>query len=146
MNTLTTNDVAEQIGVTPRKLRQFLRSSTSTFVAVGSGARYEFKDADVPVIRKRYAEWAGRDQARSTTQTTTPRSRSRRTDKPTQDEIDRAVWQEEEIENGGPVKLPDIRDLRVRARVRALAREQEERLEMLLLSKGLHVTQLGDRR
>lgn len=48
------------------------------------------------------------------------------------------MWAEE----GVLPALPDIRDPRVRARVRRIAREQEDRLELQLLAVGLHITQI----
>lgn len=141
---LTTNDVAVELGITARQLRQFLRSAVSTYVAVGSGARYEFTKADLPTLRRRYAEWSGNGRGRTTPRTDrTPKARTS-TPRPSQAEIDAEVWAEEEAENG-PVVLPDIRDPRVRHRVSQLAREQEDRLMLRLMAVGLHVTQLGDR-
>jgi hypothetical protein len=47
------------------------------------------------------------------------------------------VWFEE-----GPIRIEDIRDPRVRARVKRDAQAAEMRLMLLLLAKGMHVTQL----
>jgi hypothetical protein len=44
---MDTSEVAEKLGTTPRILRQFLRSPSSTFVAVGSGSRYDFTAKDL---------------------------------------------------------------------------------------------------
>ena len=54
---MDTKDVAQRIGTTPRTLRQFLRSAYSTFVPVGSGARYDFTERELPTISKRFREW-----------------------------------------------------------------------------------------
>jgi hypothetical protein len=141
---LTTNEVASELGIAPRTLRQFLRSPASTFAAVGSGSRYEFKESDLPTIRKRFAEWSGNGRAKHDLRPDrAPRVRSRRVEI-TQDMRDRAVWAEEEAEHG-PVVLPDIRDPRVRKRVLDASRAAEDRLMMRLMAVGLHVTQLGDR-
>lgn len=143
---MDTIEVASKLGTTPRQLRQFLRSPYSTFIAVGSGSRYEFTESDLITLTKRFSEWkaGGRSKsARSATRTTprmtsTPAAPSAVSHR---DKKDRAVWKEE-----GPVKLEDIRDRRVRARVLADAKAAEDRLMMLLISRGMHITQLGDRR
>lgn len=136
---MDTTEVAELLGITPRILRQFLRSPVSTFVAVGSGARYEFNDRDVPTIKKRFAEWNIQGKPKPTV--TKPKAQKSQTDKlEAQLKKDRAVWAEE-----GPIHLEDIRDPRVRARVKADAEAAEARLNMRLLAVGMHITQLGDR-
>lgn len=140
---MNTKDVADYLGIPTRELRQFLRSPMSTFVAVGSGARYTFEKSDLPTLEKKYREWSkrGRPKVRKAqTRVSTPPTPA--VDPATaQLERDREVWDEEP-----PVILADIRDPRVRAEVRAIAQEQEARLEMALMRAGLHVTQLGDRR
>jgi hypothetical protein len=144
---MNTKEVADAIGTSARTLRQFLRSPSSTFVAVGSGARYEFTEDELPTLRKRFAEWSGNGKPkalsdrRKGTNGTPPVSRQRSTPS---DRLqrDQEVWAEE----GEVIVIPDIRDPRVRARVRAEAEAQEDRLNMLLMRAGLHITQLGDRR
>jgi hypothetical protein len=67
------------------------------------------------------------------------RSTSGRAARPTvaiRPDRDRAIWAEED-----PVTGPDIRDPRVRAEVRRLARDQDIQLHRLLLAAGLHVVQ-----
>jgi hypothetical protein len=135
---MDTGEVAEAVGTTPRILRQFLRSRMSTFVSVGSGSRYEFEDRDLPTIIARFADWskAGKPKAM------VPAVKKRKPSKAiVQKAKDKAMWEEE-----GHVELEDIRDPRVRRRVRQAAREAEQRLEMLLMSKGMHVSQRGDYR
>lgn len=56
-------------------------------------------------------------------------------------EIDRRVWEEEEASGAFSGYLPDIRDPKVRAEVRRIAAEQEQRLEERLLAAGLSVLQ-----
>jgi hypothetical protein len=108
----------------------------STFVAVGSGSRYEFTERDLPTLRKRFAEWqgAGRPKPADATPKTAPRKT--KTSKTT----DAKVWADEETAERIPV-LEDIRDPRVRARVQAAARAAEDRLNMLLLAHGVHISQ-----
>lgn len=135
---MDTTEVAEKLGTTPRVLRQFLRSDHSTFVAVGSGARYDFNDRDFPTLQKRFGEWqgAGKPKPEGSKKTKSP-SKAKA---PTQLIKDSQEWEAE-----GPVVIEDIRDPRVRARVKRAAAAAEAELMMLLLSKGLHITQLGDR-
>jgi hypothetical protein len=137
---MDTQEVASQLGTTPRVLRQFLRSPYSTFVAVGSGARYDFNERDLPTLAKRFEDWQGDGKPKpksSTIAKPTPKSRAAR-----QRERDQAEWEDE----GPVIKLEDIRDPRVRARVRMDARAAEDKLMMLLLAKKMHVLQRGDRR
>lgn len=139
---MDTSEVAEMIGTTPRMLRQFLRSGHSTFVPVGSGARYEFSDRDIPTLTKRFGQWKAdgkpRPDADKKPKGTSP-ARSAKVDK--QRQRDEQEWAEE-----GPVVIEDIRNPRVRARVVADARAAEERLMQRLAAVGLHITQLGDRK
>lgn len=139
---MDTTEVAERLGTTPRTFRQFLRSPISTFVPVGSGARYDFTDRDFPTIEKRFAEWTEKgkprpDTAKKAKPTATPRAN--KVDK--QRARDLTEWAEE-----GPVELEDIRDPRIRARVKADAQAAEDRLMLRLMAAGLHITQLGDRK
>lgn len=136
---MNSNEVAEIIGVDPRTLRAFLRSPSSTFVAVGSGARYEFKESDLPTIQKKFAEWKGSGKPKATTP-------KRKTPKPRVSAEDRRAIKDQEVWiEEGTIKLEDMRDPRVRQRVLDEARAAEDRLMLLLQSKGLHVAQLGDR-
>lgn len=138
---MDTTQVAELLCTSPRKLRLFLRSTFSTFVPVGSGARYDFTDREVPTLKRRFAEWekAGKprpaSKAPSTNRSPSPRAADIQLSR------DQEVWAEE-----GSIVIPDIRDPRVRARALADAKAAEERLELLLLARGMHITQLGDRR
>lgn len=132
---MDTKAVAELIGTSPRVLRRWLRTEGSTFTAVGSNARYDFTDRDLPTIRTRFAAWQHCTPAPATAPVAP--SAPERTAR-VGDAKDRAVWAEE----GVLPALPDIRDPRVRARVRRIAREQEDRLELQLLAVGLHITQI----
>lgn len=128
-------EVAQQLGITSKELRKFLRSNASTFQAVGSGGRYTFDAEDLPTLRTRFSEWKG---GKTTATKSTPRNTgtTRVARQRTQRDRDREVWAEE-----GTIQLPDIRDPRVLARVRADARAAEDRLEASLLAAGLHITQ-----
>lgn len=139
---MDTTQVAEAIGTTPRSLRQFLRSTYSTFVPVGSGSRYDFKESELPTIEKRFTEWKGDGKPRPNVDRkpkSSPASDRSRED--LQRVRDEQEWNEE-----GPVVLEDIRDPRVRARVKRAAALAEADLMQRLLAVGLHVYQLGDRK
>lgn len=129
---MDTTEVAEYLGTTPRVLRQFLRSPYSTFVAVGSGARYEFTPQDLPTLTKRFADWKGdgKPKPEAETKPAAKRKSARR------EHQDADAWEEE-----GNVVIPDIRDPRVRARVRREAQAAEDRLNLRLMARGLHVAQ-----
>jgi len=138
---MDTNDIAARLGTTPRNLRAFLRSGYSTFQSVGSGARYDFTPAEVQTIERRFSEW----RAAGKPKPDTGKRKKSSPPKPSRDELqakyDREVWEEE-----GPVVLEDIRDPKVRARVLRDAKAAEDRLAMMLMAAGRHVSQLGDRR
>jgi hypothetical protein len=137
---MDTTEVAAQLGTSARTLRVFLRSAHSTFVPVGSGARYDFTEREIPTLKKRFAEWQKAGKPR-------PAAAAKADPKPVKSKLsarekrDQQVWSEE-----GEVKIPDIRDPKVRARALADARAAEERLMLRLMAAGLHITQLGDKR
>lgn len=136
---MDTTEAASRLGTTPRILRQFLRSAVSTFVAVGSGSRYEFTESELVMLGRRFADWRSGERG-----STSPKSKPASSPKPLRREPsrkDRQVWEEE-----GTVQLADIRNPRIRARILADARAAENRLTMLLMSKGMHISQLGDSR
>lgn len=136
---MDTNEIAQRLNTSPRQLRAFLRSPISTFVAVGSGARYEFDARDLPMLTKKFTEWQAAGKPKPVP--TPGRIPKPRVSEESISDRDQATWDEE-----GPVVLPDIRDPRVLARVRQAERGRAERLEMRLMALGLHVSQLGDRR
>jgi DNA-binding transcriptional MerR regulator len=141
---MDTAEAAKRLGTTPRQLRQFLRSRHSTFVAVGSGARYEFTEQDIPTLERRFGEWRSGGKKAGTPKPAKTKSAATLLPAPTRrapTKRDLETWSEE-----GPVKIDDLRNPRVRDRVQRNARAAEDRLMMLLISKGLHISQLGDRR
>lgn len=131
---MDTKTIACALGTEPRILRRFLRDPKSTFQAVGSGSRYTFTEADIPELERRFQDWMGNKQA------TRPTPIFRVTVDPEEAQRlrDEAVWAEDASHL---VKLEDLRDPRVRARVRAKAAAQERRLNELLLAVGLHLSQ-----
>lgn len=62
--TLTTREMAEKVGTTPKLLRVFLRASDD-YDACGSGARYVFKSADVTPMKTRFATWQKEREAKA---------------------------------------------------------------------------------
>lgn len=142
---MDTAQVADVLGTSPRKLRVFLRSTFSTFVPVGSGARYDFTDREIPTLKKRFTEWekAGKPRPQNQPKAVVKQAKDgppKLSEQQKQEQRDRQVWAEE-----GEVKIPDIRDPRVRARALADAAAAEERLMLRLMAAGLHITQLGDK-
>lgn len=138
---MDTTEVAQRLNVTPRQLRVFLRSPFSTYVAVGSGARYEFTEKDLATLGKRFSEWkaAGKPKPERTA------SASQQPTKPKMSADDkRRLQDEKEWAEEGPVTIPDIRDPRVRARVKASAEAAERRLELQMIAAGIHITQRGN--
>lgn len=140
---MDTAQVAQELGTTARTLRVFLRSSHSTFSPVGSGARYDFTERELPTLKKRFADWqkAGKPRPAAAPAKTEQKPDRRSRKLSTREKRDQEVWAEE-----GEVKLPDIRDPRVRARARADAAAAEDQLMLRLMAVGLHITQLGDQR
>lgn len=130
-----TKEVAEHLGTDSKILRRFLRSPACPIKPVGSGGRYRFTSNDLPSLKERFQQWAkGKDVRPSVIK---PRP-------PVDDQLarDREVWAQERR----TIVFENINDPKVRARVRAKAKDQEARLEARLLSKGLHITQWRDRR
>jgi hypothetical protein len=130
---MDTKTIATALGTEPRILRRFLRDPKSTFSAVGSGSRYVFTEADLPELERRFHEWAGDKQANRPAITILREKTDPMVDQRIRDE---AVWAEED-----PVTMEDLRDPRVRARVRAIAREWDRRLNDRLLAVGQHISQ-----
>lgn len=141
--------VAAALGTDAKTLRRFLREPSTSFTPVGSGGRYSFTPADVDAIRVEFAPWAERQAARMAAKAPVPSAGTRGTKSPrqavlTQLDRDRMVWEEEARLSGEPI-LQDLRDPRVRARVRAQAQAAEDRLMQQLREAGLHVAQMRDR-
>lgn len=130
VGTIDTKAVAAALGTEPKILRRFLRDPKSTYAAVGSGARYNFTDADLPELSRRFSEWSGSKSSR-------PVIARVPQDEDTRREKDIAVWEEE-----GPIIVEDIRNPGVRARVKAVAAAQMARLDERLMAVGLHVSQM----
>lgn len=156
---LSTADIATELGTTARTLRQFLRSSASTYTAVGSGARYEFTDSDLPTLRNRFLAWNTKGKVVSMTDDTkrndeaapskragyvNPKRKALRA--MSQQDRDELVWMEEEDELGGPVEVPNVLTNRAaREQAWKVGRERAERLNARLLELGIHVSQQGRR-
>lgn len=134
---MDTKTVAQLLGTETRVLRRFLRDPKSTFSAVGSGSRYQFTEADIPELERRFNDWMGTKSPTTVTRVVKDPCDSDRERR----ERDEAVWAEE-----GRVELPDLRDPRVLRAVRAKAAVWDQRLNERLLAAGLHISQMRDRR
>jgi predicted transcriptional regulator len=53
-STLTTKEVADKLGTTPRRLRRFLRAERH---GVGTGKRYEFTAPAIATLKKAFSAW-----------------------------------------------------------------------------------------
>lgn len=141
--TMTSADVAREIGTDAKTLRRFLRTDP-TFNNPGSGGRYDFQPSDIPAVRKRFAQWAANKKPVATPPTTaTPLARVNSGRRTTQSELDAAVWAEEEAERVskglGPIEVPRTPTRKMRAD----ALEQVKWLEARLRETGRHVSQIG---
>jgi hypothetical protein len=127
-------EAAEKIGTDAKTLRRFIRSSKSTFKAVGSGARYEFDEKDIPTLRKKFVEW--RETAKTSSRSTS-----------------------HEVDNREVIKLPKFKDSdqpmavsvlgrrmtrSERERRDAASRARVDRLEERLLASGKHISQYSN--
>lgn len=65
MSDLTTADIADSLGTTPRALRKFLRSSASPYEPVGQGSRYHIGSEDLVELKELFETWVGRPGSRS---------------------------------------------------------------------------------
>lgn len=129
-HTVNTTDAAKRLGTDPKTLRRFLRWKKSTYEAVGSTGRYEFADTAIPELQKRFDKWYASKTAAK---------------RPVDDAQTSATPAEAVHDPADRIVLEDIRDPRVRERVRAVQRSQEARLDERLLAAGLHITQRGSK-
>lgn len=121
-------EAAQAIGTDAPTLRKFLRSAASTFRAVGSGARYVFDDSDLPVLKRKFAAWeASLNKASNPPAKRAPHT----TTKTPKTEVDREVWADEP-----EFVVPDVRDPRIRAMVRAQEIQAREALRELIDSRS----------
>lgn len=138
---MDTKAVAELLGTDTRVLRRFIRDAVkrnpqSTLQTVGSGARYEFTEADIPELQAGFTEWANK---RNVGRSPVPGEKTPVDRQAEQRRQDEAVWAEE----GLVPMLEDIRDPRVRRRVQAKAQLWDSRLNDRLLAAGLHLSQMS---
>ncbi len=150
---MNTQEMASRLGIEPRRLRQFLRSSGSTYMAVGSAGRYDFKETDVETISRRFQVWsAPKAKGSAPAKVTTPAPAKVSADRGgvrvrrgvSRTERDAAVWAEDGT-LGVEIHIPNINDPRVRREVRARAAEEAAKLQTLLMARSMHVAQ-GTRR
>lgn len=63
-DTMAAKQVATELGIEAKTLRQFFRSPASTVEPVGSGGRYEFEKTDLPKIKQEFETWRSQHAAR----------------------------------------------------------------------------------
>jgi hypothetical protein len=137
--TMTSSDVAREIGTDAKTLRRFLRADPS-YRNVGSGGRYDFQPSDIPTVKKLFTAWIDgkkvsiKPSGKTSVKTVdaTPRTRA---------EIDADVWAEEDAQRAaaglGPVVVPPMTPT-----LRQAAAERVARLEARLRERGRHVSQV----
>jgi hypothetical protein len=118
--------VASALDTDPKTLRRFLRSETSSVTPVGSGGRYVFDEADLPIMRAEFGVWS-QSIAPKPVVTRKPKRVPR-----ANYNRDEAVWAEE-----GPVNLPDIKQPAILRSVRVSEAARETRLVALMRQAGL---------
>lgn len=121
---MDTAAVAKRFGTEPRVLRQFLRSPYCSFEPVGSGSRYEFNIKDIARLKKEFDNWDNRDK-----RNIKPAAKKEVMIDMASDE---QVWEEE-----GEVKIENINDPEIRAKVRWTAQEQITALHRLMREAGI---------
>src|ERR1700744_5413217 len=80
-SSLTTDDIAESLGITTRALRKFLRSPQSPYEPVGQGARYNIDADDLVELKEKYGAWVNRSGSRSNSATKAKSTAPRKTRK-----------------------------------------------------------------
>lgn len=130
----TSAQAAAHVGTTPKSLRAMLRA-TPGWNNPGSAGRYVFAESDLPALERAFRDWSSSHRAPvakpvpvvpATTVPKTPRPRV--TDEPAELEWPHPI----------PAQLVGAARLDAEARI--------DRLEMLLKSRGLHVSQSRDDR
>lgn len=113
---LSTREIADHIGTTPKLLRQFLRQSD---FGVGSGARYAFTADDLPGLAEGFAQWAGKRAL---------------------------VNRGEDSDGAPGLSTAKLasRKRADKAEFERIANERVDRLEAMLKAQGVHISQLGN--
>lgn len=71
--TLTTTEVAAELGTDPRTLRKFLRDSRGEGKAVvGKGARYSFEKREIRSLKSQFGKWLAAREAEKAAADNTP--------------------------------------------------------------------------
>lgn len=63
--TLTTKEVAEELGTDPKTFRRFLRSADSPVTPVGQGNRYGIERRQLRTLTKAFNAWQARHTRKS---------------------------------------------------------------------------------
>lgn len=118
MQHFNTSELAAELGTTPRTLRIFLRACPE-YSNAGSGGRYDFTTADLPQLKRLFADW----------------------NKPKTER--KARVKKSAGDQGLPWKIAMSKDPADIARVRRLSEERVDRLEAALRERGLHISQMN---
>jgi predicted transcriptional regulator len=129
---LTTRQVAEELGTTPKTLRTFLRKD-DTFGGVGSGSRYSFDKKDLPRLKKRFQEWVSG-------------TGNYEGDKPKGAIVNGKAYIKGEGEKGMDKSILTKKlNKAERDEIRRKAAARVDRLEAALKSRNLHISQMKRR-
>lgn len=123
---VNTREVAEQFETTPKVLRQFLRADEN-YANAGSGGTYDFKKAELKVMRKRFDAWLTEKEKNTVTR------RPRKT-----------TYKKGDSPGLDPAILLDNSPA-ARAAKRKIAEERVDNLEMMLKSRNNHISQMRER-
>jgi hypothetical protein len=122
---MNTAEVAEQLKTSPKLLRRFLRADPTYMNAANTtDRRYTFEEKDMATLKKRFNKWNDSKPPKRAASTTKAPN--------------------EETRDGDTIstKLLRSRDPRVRAEIKRRAEARVDNLEVLLKSKGHHISQL----
>lgn len=131
---MNTREAADKLNTDAKRLRRFLRAD-NTYRNAGHGGRYEFTEKDIPTLQKRFAKWAGADDAKKKKPAPEASAKSDRREAPGRREVPAMA---EVVARIPANKLPDA----VRAERDRLSRERVDRLEKRLIATGLHISQI----
>lgn len=130
---MNTGDAAEKLGTTQKELRRFLRSDPSyTNASHTTAGRYNFTEADIPTLAKRFKVWQGKNVNR------------KRAPRVEQQPAKRKV--NPEGEPGLPVSILKRKLTREETKQRdEISRARVVRLEAQLMAAGNHLSQMTER-
>ena len=125
------NQLAEKLGTTGKKLRNFIRKS-GVVTTVGSGGKYDFDKSDVVRVTKRWNEHTSGKSAASPR----PAAPVNATGGPIPSHVSTG-------DDTIPLRVALSNNPNTRREVRRLARARDERLQAQLRATNSHITQSG---